>query len=111
MTENWRSTQCRTDRVEKDLCEFKELTEQSHTMFGQVFSNITYNRCLSVINALMKEHNLNKCYKRKLVSSLRAIKSCLNFREDGCTSFKTKQKYQEVLRKETKSKTNNTQQE
>ena len=28
------STQCRTDRVEIDLCEFKELTGQSITMLG-----------------------------------------------------------------------------
>ena len=53
------STQCRTDRVEIDLCEFKELTEQSITMLGQVFNNITYNRRLSVPNA--KNINLSKC--------------------------------------------------
>ena len=28
------SAQCRTDRAEIDLCEFKELTEQSITMLG-----------------------------------------------------------------------------
>ena len=28
------STQCRTDRVEIDWCEFKELTGQSITMLG-----------------------------------------------------------------------------
>ena len=43
------STQYKTDRVEIDLCEFKEVTEQSITMFGQVFDNI-YNRRLSVLN-------------------------------------------------------------
>ena len=55
------SIQCKTDRIEIDVCEFKELTEQSITMLGQVFNNITYNRLLSVLNALMKEHKLNKC--------------------------------------------------
>ena len=50
------STQCKTDRVEIDLGEFKELTEQSIMMLGQVFNNITYNRRLSVLSALMKEH-------------------------------------------------------
>ena len=54
------STHSRTDRVEIDLCEFKEFTEQSITMLGQVFNNITYNRRLSVLNALMKEHK-SKC--------------------------------------------------
>ena len=49
------SIQCKTDRVEKDLREFKELTEQSIRL-GQVLNNITYNRCLSILNALMKEH-------------------------------------------------------
>ena len=38
------STQLKTDRVEIDLCEFKELTKQSIMMLGQVFNNITYNR-------------------------------------------------------------------
>ena len=55
------STQCKTDRIEIDLCEFKELTEQSIMMLGQVFNNITYNRRLSVLNALMKEHKSKKC--------------------------------------------------
>ena len=38
------STQLKSDRVEIDLCEFKELTKQSIMMLGQVFNNITYNR-------------------------------------------------------------------
>ena len=50
------STQCKTDRVEIDLSEFKEPTEQPITMLWQVFNNMTYNRRLSVLNALMKEH-------------------------------------------------------
>ena len=50
------STQCKTDSVEIDLGEFKELTEQSIMILEKVFNNITYNRCLSVLNALMKEH-------------------------------------------------------
>ena len=41
------STQCKTDRVEI------ELTEQSIMMLGQVFNNITYNRRVSVLIALM----------------------------------------------------------
>ena len=69
-------------------------------MLRQVLNNITYNRRLSVLNALMKEHK----FKQMLASSLRAIKLFgQNFREDWCTSLKTKQKYQKVLRKETKS--------
>ena len=59
------STQCRTDRVKIDLCEFKELTEQSITMLGQVFNNIKYNRRLSVLNALMKEHKSKQMLKEK----------------------------------------------
>ena len=43
------STQCKTDSVEINLVEFKELTEQSILMLGQVFNNITYNRRLSVL--------------------------------------------------------------
>ena len=35
------STQCKTDRVEIDLHEFKKLTEQSIMMLGQVFHNLT----------------------------------------------------------------------
>ena len=50
------STQCKTDRVKIDLCEFKELTEQSVMMLGQVFNNVTYDRRSSVLKALMKEH-------------------------------------------------------
>ena len=41
------STQCKTDRVEI------ELTEQYIMMLGQVFNNITYNRRVSVLIALM----------------------------------------------------------
>ena len=59
------STQCRTDRVKIDLCEFKKLTEQSITMLGQVFNNIKYNRRLSVLNALMKEHKSKQMLKEK----------------------------------------------
>ena len=47
------STQCKTDGDEIDLCEFKEVTEQSITMFGQVFDNI-YIRRLSVLNVEKK---------------------------------------------------------
>ena len=53
------STQCKTDRVDTDLGEFKELTEQSIVMLGQVFNNITYHRRLSLLNVLMKEHKSN----------------------------------------------------
>ena len=60
------STQCRTDRVEIDLCGFKELTEQSITKLGQVFNNITFNRRLSALNALLKKH------KSKLMLKLAA---------------------------------------
>ena len=99
------STQCKTDRVEIDLFEFKELTEQSIMMLGQVFNNITYNRCLSVLNALMKEHKFKQMLKEKANIFSESHKELFeqNFREDWCTNLKTKQKYQEVLRKETKS--------
>ena len=98
------STQCKTDRVEIDLGEFKELTEQSIMMLGQVFNNITYNRCLSVLNALMKEHKSKQMLKEKASIFSESHKELFgqNFREDWCTNLKTKQKYQEVLRKETK---------
>ena len=59
------STQCKTDRVEIDLCKFKELTKQSIIMLGQVFNNVTYNRRLSVLNALMKEHKSKQMLKKK----------------------------------------------
>ena len=59
------STQCKTDRVEIDLCQFKELTEQSIIMLGQVFNNVTYNRRLSVLNALMKEQKPKQMLKEK----------------------------------------------
>ena len=99
------STQCKTDRVEIDLGEFKELTEQSIMMLGQVFNNITYNRRLSVLNALMKEHKSKQMLKEKASIFSESHKELFgqNFREDWCTNLKTKQKYQEVLRKETNS--------
>ena len=59
------STQCKTYKVEIDLCQFKELTEQSIIMLGQVFNNVTYNRRLSVLNALMKEHKSKQMLKEK----------------------------------------------
>ena len=59
------STQCKTDTVEIDLCKFKELTKQSIIMLGQVFNNVTYNRRISVLNALMKEHKSKQMLKEK----------------------------------------------
>ena len=59
------STQCKTDRVKIDLYEFKELTKWSIMMLGQVFNDITYNRSLSVLNALMKEHKFKQMLKEK----------------------------------------------
>ena len=100
------STQCRTDRVEIDLCGFKELTEQSITKLGQVFNNITYNRRLSALNALLKKHKSKLMLKLAASIFSESYKKFFgqNFREDWCASLKTKQKYQ-VLRKETKSTT------
>ena len=94
------STQCKTDRVEIDLGEFKELIEQSIMMLGQVFNNITYNRRLSFLNALMKEQKSKQILKEKASIFTESHKELFgeNFREDWCTNLKTKQKYQEVLR-------------
>ena len=74
-------------------------------MLGQVFNNITYNRRLSVLNALMNEHKSKQILKEKASIFSKSHKELFgqNFREDWCTNLKTKQKYQEVLRKETKS--------
>ena len=83
------STQCKTDRVEIDLGEFKELTEQSIMMLGQVFNNITYNRRLSVLNALMKEHKSKQMLKEKASIFSESHKELFgqNFREDWCTNL------------------------
>ena len=93
------STQCKTDRVEIDLGEFKELTEQSIMMLGQVFNDIRYNRRLSVLNALMKEPKSKQMLKEKASIFPESHKELFgqNFREDWCTNLKTKQRYQEVL--------------
>ena len=40
------STQCQTDWVEIDLCELKELTEQSVILLAKVFNNMPCNRRL-----------------------------------------------------------------
>ena len=74
-------------------------------MLGQVFSNITYSRRLSVLNASMKEHKFKQMLQEKASIFSESHKELFgqNFREDWCTNLKTKQKYQEVLRKETKS--------
>ena len=49
------STQCKTDRVKIGFQKFEKLTEQSITMLEKVLNNITYDRRLSVLEALMKE--------------------------------------------------------
>ena len=74
-------------------------------MLGQVFNNITYNRHLSVLNALMKEHKSKKMLREKASIFSESHKKLFvqNFRKDWCTNLRTKQKYQETLRKETKS--------
>ena len=98
MAENCR---LKTDRVEIDLVEFKELTEQSIMILGQVLNNITYNRRLSVLNTLMKEHKSKQMLKEKASIFSESHKELFgqNVRENWCTNLKTKQKYQEVLRK------------
>ena len=85
--------------------EFKDLTDQSIMMLGQVFNNITYNRRLSVLNVLMKEHKSKQMLKEKASIFSESHKELFgqNFREDWWTNLKTKHKYQEVLRKEIKS--------
>ena len=95
------STQCKTERVEINLGEFKELTVQSIMMLGRVFNNITYNRRLSVLNVLMKEHKSKQMLKEKASIFSDSHKELFgqNVRENWCTNLKTKQKYQEVLRK------------
>ena len=99
------STQWKTDRVEIDLCKFKGLTEQSIMMLGEVFNDITHNRHLSVFKALMKEHKSKEMLKEKASIFSGSHKELFGqkFRKDWCTDLKTKQKYHEVLRKETKS--------
>ena len=74
-------------------------------MLGQVFNNLTYNRRLSVINALMKEHKSKQVLKEKasIFSKSHAELFGLNFREDWCINLKNKKKCQDVLRKGTKS--------
>ena len=59
------SAQCKTDTVEIDLYEFKELTKQYITMFRQVFNDITCNGRLSVLNEIMKEHKLKRIAEEK----------------------------------------------
>ena len=75
-------------------------------MLGQVFNNITYNRRLSVLNVLMKEHKSKQMLKEKASIFSESHKELFgqNFREDWCTNLKTKHKYQEVLRKEIRYK-------
>ena len=96
---------CKTDRVEIDLCEFKELTEQSITMLRQVFNNTRDNRLLSVLNALIKKHEYKQMLKENTSIFFQSHKELFgqNFRQDWFTNLKTKQKYQEGLHKETKS--------
>ena len=74
-------------------------------MFGQVFNDTTYNRRLSVLNTLMKEHKSKQMLKEKgsIFSETHKEFFGKNFRKDWCTNLKTKQKYQEALRKETRS--------
>ena len=87
------------------MCEFKDLTEQSIMMLGQVLNNITYNRRLSVLNAFMKEHKSKQMLKEKanIFSESHEKLFGQNFRQDWCTNPKTKQKFQEILHKEMKS--------
>ena len=83
-----KTTQCKTDRVE-DLGEFnKELTEQSIMMLGQVFNNITYNRRLSFLNALMKECKSKKMLNEKSNIFSESHKELFgqNLREVCCTN-------------------------
>ena len=74
-------------------------------MLGQLFNSITYNRRLSVLNTLMKGYKSKQMLKEKASIFSESHKELFgqNFREDWSSNFKTKQKYQEILLKETKS--------
>ena len=69
-----------------------------------MFNNLTYNRRLSVLNALMKKHRSKQMLKDKASIFSENHKDLFgqNLRKDWCTDLNTKQKYQKVLRKETK---------
>ena len=99
------ATTSHSDKVEFDLQEFREWTEQSVILLGQVFNNINYNRRLLVLCALMKEHKAKLLLKEKaeLLSESYSELFGKNFRDDWCANLKTKQKYQEVLRNESRT--------
>ena len=54
-----------TDRVKINLCQIKERTEQSIAILEQAFDLITYDKRLSVFNALMKEQKSKQMLKEK----------------------------------------------
>ena len=85
------------NRIEIDLYDFNELTEKSITVLGQAFNNIMYNRRLSVLTALVKEHKAKQLLKGKADIFTESYNEIFGetFREYLCSNLKTKQKYQE----------------
>ena len=76
--------------------------EQSVTLIGNLYNNLMYNRRLTVLSAVMKEHKAKQLLKEKhnifSGSYDELFGKC--FRDDWFSNLKLKQKYQEIMRKE-----------
>ena len=84
--------------------DLNELIEQSITLLGVVNTNLTYQRRVNVLSHLMKENTAKQTIKEKkeLLTEMDVDLFGQRFKDDWCTSLKTKEKYSELLRKELK---------
>lgn len=90
--------------IEQSMEELNGLIEQSILLLGQANNSITYGRRVRVLTALMKDTKGKQLLKEK-ASLLTAMDDNLfgpKFREDWCSSMKTKQKYTDLINKELK---------
>jgi len=91
------------ETVEVTMEEVNEFVEQSITMLGQAFNNISYQRRIQSLSCLLNDHQGKQMLKEKheFFSSSQKELFGDKFQNDWYQTLKTKQKCQEVLKKET----------
>ncbi|XP_057295867.1 uncharacterized protein LOC130624302 [Hydractinia symbiolongicarpus] len=99
-----RALSAQPGEIEVALEEVNELVEQSVLLLGQANNAVTYLRRVRVLSALMKDTKSKQLLKEKslLLSNMGEDLFGKKFRDDWCSSMKTKQKCQELLKKEFK---------
>ena len=93
-----------SDRVEVHMGYLNELLEQSILLIGQINNSVNYNRRVNILSHVVKESSVKQLLKDKseLLSQGHDELFGPKFKEDWYSGMKTKQKCQDLLKKEQK---------